>query len=120
MKENRDKYLEKILGLPLPNDYRNFIKSEGYKVLGDYEIFGYIEGMDIEQIPCVIGATKLYKQDYDKIEDNDLVISFDPFYNNPIVLNTQNGKIYRISNDKRILVARNFNEWLNSIKNKLE
>jgi hypothetical protein len=72
---NRINIIEKELNVNLPNSYKNFIQKTG--VISDErgEIFGYIENMDIDKIPCVIGATKLYKKNYKNISDKDIMFN---------------------------------------------
>ena len=117
--KNRVKIIEDNLNVTLPQDYKNFINQIG--IISDErgEIYGYLENIDIEKIPCVIGATKLYKQNYPYLLPEDIVIAFDDFRNSPIVLNTKNGKVYVIKNESKIEEASNFLEWLN-IYNKTE
>ncbi len=114
---NRVKIIEDSLNVILPQSYRNFINKVG--VISDErgEVYGYIEKIDIEKIPCVIGATKLYKQNYPNISSKDIVITFDDFKNTPIVLNTKNEKIYTLNDEKKI-IATNFSEWFNKTYNK--
>ncbi len=117
---NRSKLAEKYLKVKLPQAYKDFIDKIGYLVKGNYEIFGLSDDMqNLNTIPCVIGATKLYKKDYALITDEDIVISYDPLLNNPIVLNTKNGKVYLIDFEKRRLLAENFNEFLRKIETKI-
>ena len=110
---SRTKIVEDNLNVTLPQDYTNFIDKIG--IISDErgEVFGYIENIDIEKIPCVIGATKLYKKDYKNILDKEIVVSFNDFKNAPIVLNTDSGSIYAIDFDIKTLISSNFLEWLN-------
>lgn len=111
---DRVKNIEKNLQVTLPQDYKDFIETFG--VISDErgEIFGYIENIDIEKLPCVIGATKLYKKDYNNILDNEIVISFDDMKNMPIILNTENGNIYNINYQEKNKINSSFQEWLDS------
>jgi len=110
---NRTKIIEENLNVVLPQDYKNFIDDIGIISDENGEVFGYIEGMDIDKIPSVIGATKLYKEDYKTISDKEIVIGFDDFINSPIILNTEDGSIYNFNYDKKTLINSNFTEWLN-------
>lgn len=110
---NRIKVIEDNLHVTLPLDYREFIEKIGLISDERGEFFGYIENIDIEKIPCVIGATKLYKQDYYNIADSDIVINFDDFENNPIVLDTKNGAIYNVTFEQKTQINSNFKDWLN-------
>jgi len=109
---DRIKIIEENLSITLPQDYKNFIDDIG--IISDErgEVFGYIENIDIEKIPCVIGATKLYKKDYKNISAKEIVISFDDFKNLPIVLNTKDGSVYNIDFDKKTHISSSFAEWL--------
>ena len=110
---NRTKIIEENLNVILPRSYKNFIDDTGIITNDNGEVFGYIEGMDIDKIPCVIGATKLYKKDYKNISENEIIISFDDFENLPIVLNTKDGSVYNVDFDKKTQINSNFTEWLN-------
>jgi len=109
---DRTKIIEENLNVTLPYDYKNFIDNIG--IISDErgEVFGYIENIDIEKIPCVIGATKLYKKDYKNISAKEIVISFDDFKNLPILLNTKDGSIYNVDFDKKSHISSNFTAWL--------
>jgi len=109
----RVKAIENNLQVKLPLEYQIFINDLGLISDGSCEIFGYIEDIDIEKIPCVIGATKLYKKDYKNIFDQDIVISFDDLKNSPIILNTENGCVYLVSFDEKSQINLSFENWLN-------
>lgn len=111
----RVEFVEKELKIKLPSDYAKFINEVGY-LMDKIEVYGYIEGMEIEKIPCVIGATRLYKEDQENIEDKDIVIAFDSFENSPIILN-ENGEVYCVDFDERKLIAKNFAEWKKGVEN---
>jgi len=113
---SRTKIIEENLNVILPQDYKDFIDDIG--IISDErgEIFGYIEGIDTNKIPCVIGATNSYREDYKNITDNEVVISFDDFKNTPIILNTKDEAIYSICFETKTKISKNFKEWL---KNKV-
>lgn len=106
---NRVNFVEQELNVKLPLDYSDFINNIGY-LMDKVEIYGYIEGMDIDKIPCVIGATKLYKEEQSNIGDKEIVIAFDDYENSPIILN-ENGEVFRADFDEKILIAKSFSEW---------
>jgi len=110
---HRTKIIEDNLNVNLPQDYKNFIDDVG--IISDErgEIFGYIENIDIEKIPCVIGSTKLYKEDYKNISNKEIVINFDDFKNAPIILNTESGIVYDVDFNQKTQISSNFAEWLN-------
>ena len=110
---SRTKIIEDNLNVNLPQDYKKFIDDIG--IISDErgEIFGYIENIDIEQIPCVIGATKLYREDYNNISNKEIVINFDDFKNIPIILDTEDGSIYNVDFNQKTQISPNFTEWLN-------
>lgn len=109
---NRVQMIEDNLNVTLPKNYKNFINKIG--IISDErgEVYGYLEKIDIEKIPSVIAATKLYKQDYPNLLSEEIVISFNDFNNTPIILNTKDGKIYDLYHHKKKLIATNFLEWL--------
>lgn len=111
----RVEFVEKELKIKLPSDYAKFINEVGYS-MNNIEIYGYVEGMEIDKIPCVIGATKLYKEDQINIGDKEVVIAFDDFENSPIILN-ENGEVYCVDFDERKLLAMSFSEWKKGVEN---
>jgi hypothetical protein len=115
----RSEFVENALKVKLPPDYREFIDTIGLISDERGEIFGYNENIkDINRIPCVIGATLLYREDYPNISEKEIVISFDDYENTPIVLDTTTGKIYRISHTQKKLLSKNFKEYLKSFLSK--
>ena len=77
--EKYSEIVEDHLGCKLPNDYSNFLNSVGYGVVNDLEIFGYSdETVDINQLPCVVGATKLYRKNI--LADCEIAIASDDKY----------------------------------------
>ena len=112
----RSEFVEKKLNVELPSDYKEFIDSIGFISDERGEIYGYKENIkDSEKIPCVIGATLLYRDDYPNIEENEIVISFDEYKNAPIILNTKNGEVYLVSHKKKELISKTFKEFLHSV-----
>jgi len=110
---SRTKIIEDNLNVNLPQDYQKFINDIGLISDERGEIFGYIENIDIEQIPCVIGATKLYRRDYKNISNKEIVINFDDFKNIPIILNTEDGSVYDVDFNQKMQISPNFTAWLN-------
>jgi len=109
----RSEFVENALKVKLPSDYKEFIDTIGLISDERGEIFGYNENIkDTTKIPCVIGATRLYKMDYPNISEKEIVVSFDDYENTPIVLNTSTGEIYRISHKKKERVSKSFREYL--------
>ena len=108
----KNQVIENILNVKLPTDYKKFIDDVGIISDENGEVFGYTEGIDIDKIPCVIGATKLYKEDYKSISDKEIVIGFDDFLNSPIILDTENGSISNVDFNKKTQISSNFTEWL--------
>ncbi len=114
----RSEFVENALKVKLPPDYKEFIDTIGLISDERGEIFGYNENIkDINRIPCVIGATLLYREDYPNISEKDIVISFDDYENSPIVLDTSSGQVYKIYHSKKELVSKNFKEYLKTIFN---
>lgn len=108
----RTQVIENNLNVKLPTDYKIFIDDVGIISDENGEVFGYTEGMDIDKIPCVIGATKLYKEDYKNISTKEIVISFDDLKNFPIILDIENGSISNVDFNKKTQISSNFTEWL--------
>jgi len=111
----RSEKLALILNKELPNEYKNFIDKYGFYRKDGIEIYGFNESLDLDNIPSVIGATKLYREDYN-IKNNELVIYFDDYLNHPLLLNLDNGKIYSIDfKGNRNILFNSFNEFIENI-----
>jgi len=109
----RSEFVENVLKVKLPSDYKEFVDTIGLISDERGEIFGYNENIkDVNKIPCVIGATLLYRKDYPNISEKELVISFDDYENTPIILNTLTGEIYKVSHLQKELISKNFKEYL--------
>lgn len=114
----RSEIVEKILKIKLPSDYKRFLDEQGYLTVNGYEIFGITEEMkNVMAIPSVIGATNLYREDYELITEDEIVISYDPINNNPITLNCKDGKVYLVNFTSKKLLAQNFEEFLKKLEN---
>lgn len=112
---SRVKIVEDILNVKLPLEYKTFLLDRG--IISDKrgEVFGHVEGIETDKIPSVIGATKLYKQNYNNITDSEIIISFDDFKARPIILNTENANIYSIDYNEKIKIDESFNHWLDNL-----
>ena len=109
---NRIETIESALNVTLPNQYREFINEIG--IISDErgEVYGYIEGIDTNEIPCVIGATQKYSSTNTQITTADIVIAFDDYLNSPVILHTESGEILIIDiNGNRHHKAGSFDEW---------
>jgi len=115
MQETSSK-LEAELGIKLPNEYKIFINETGLISDGSLEVYGYIDGIDENSIPCVIAATKLYKNDYPLITEDELVIQFDDYLNKPVLLNINDRAIYSVDETQKNKIDSNFNVWLSNIR----
>ena len=98
-------------------EYYDFLNNYGIISQNGIEIYGLKKNLDNKKIPSVIAATKLYGN-YDLKED-EIVISFDDFYNCPIVLN-KNNEVFLVCLESRKKIFNSFNEWLKDIKNRYE
>ena len=107
--------IEYNLNIIISSEYKDFIIKYGL-ISDNFEVYGYIENIDIDKIPCVIGATYLYKETYKKISSNEIVIAFDDYLNSPIILNTDNNNIYCIKDNNKVLIETSFNLWLQKYK----
>jgi len=111
---DRISLIEKKLHVKLPLDYAEFISNQGYMTLRGQEIYGYDETfVDINKIPCVIGATFLYRKDY-KLPDHIIVISHTGFEDVIVCLDTVDNDVYEIDSSGEIKkVADSFKIWFN-------
>lgn len=114
--------LELLLGVSLPEDYREFINKIGYLSLDNIstEIYGYKPDFDIEKLPCVVAATKLNKEDY-RLQNYEIVISHTGFEDYIVVLDTVSGSVFELNltEDKKKL-ANSFAIWLSAMRSKNE
>lgn len=63
MQIKNSEYVEQLLNCQLPDDYKIFLNTKGIGIIDGFEIFGYTEQMKhIEELPCIIGATKKYRE----------------------------------------------------------
>jgi len=112
--------LELILGISLPEDYREFIDKTGYLGLSNIstEVYGYRSDFDIEKIPCVIAATKLNREDY-KLQNYEIVISHTGYEDYIVVLDTISSSVFELNlvGDKKKL-ADSFSSWLAVMQSK--
>jgi len=118
MKSDRVKYVEDSLNVKLPDDYSKFLTEYGDYEINGSEIYGYTEAyIDVEQIPCVIGATKIYRNDYN-LSSSEIVISYSGFEDLIVVLDTKTGKVHEIDLDgNKQLLANSFQKWFSQINN---
>ncbi len=106
--------LESLLGISLPEDYKEFIDSTGYLCLGNIstEVYGYKPDFDIEKLPCVIAATKLNKEDYN-LQEHEIVVSHTGFEDYIVVLDTVSGVVFEVNlSGKKKIIAKSFSDWL--------
>lgn len=112
--------LESLLGITLPDDYREYIDKTGYLVLSNIgiEVYGYRPDFDIEKIPCVIAATKLNREDY-KLQNHEIVISHTGYEDYIVVLDAISGSVFELNlvGDKKKL-ADSFSSWLAVMQSK--
>ena len=116
---NNCEFVENMLNIKLPKDYCNFLNKVGYYYKDGIEVYGYNKNFkDVTKIPCVIGATLIYRKDYN-LRPNYIVISSLGYDGIIVVLNSKDGKVYETSNGKTFnLVANSFKEWLKKIVTK--
>ena len=118
MQQNRIKIVEEALGVRLPEDYADFLVSKGMHESGGIEVYGYNESIkDVNRIPCVIGATRLYREDY-QLSPDDIVISHSGVEDEIIVLVTSSGRIFTVSHQGREEIAASFHEWFNGLESR--
>lgn len=109
---SRAHIVEAALGIKVPKQYERFLDKYGiYRAFG-IEVFGIDDTLlTYEGIPCVIGATRIYRKEYD-YPHRFLVLHYTGIEDEFICLDTENEKIYSLSvcfgNHK---VADSFDEW---------
>jgi hypothetical protein len=110
----RSTKLEALIGISLPEDYKQFIDKYGYLCLNNIsrEVYGYKLEYDINKIPCVIGATNLCKIEY-KLDHHQLVISHTGYESNIVILDTISGYVLEQNySGVRKKIANSFSIWL--------
>jgi len=114
IKSERVKLVENKLQVSLPEDYARFLEEYGDFEKDGIEIYGYTEEyIDINKIPCVIGATNLYRELLN-LSKNEIVLSYTGFEDYIIILDTKSGKIIETdSNRDDRVIANSFEEWFN-------
>lgn len=114
MSIDRISFVERKLGVKLPHDYAKFLTEYGDYEWRGIEIYGYNEYyIDINKIPCVIGATRLYKTDYN-LKDNFIVISHTGYEDWIVILDTSSGEVFEMAADGTINRRfKNFSFWFN-------
>ena len=111
---SRKSIVERALSIALPDQYALFLDQHGdYKAPG-IEVYGLTDDtIDMEKMPCVIGATKIRRRE-DKLPLRFLVIHHTGIEDEFICLDTANEKIYamsRVFGNRKI--ADSFDEWFN-------
>ena len=119
MSIDRVRFVEKHLKVKLPSDYATFLSTFGDYEMEGFEIYGYNEAyQDINKIPCVIGATKLYAQDYN-LDLHQIVIAHSGFEDFIVILDTKTNEIFEKSTTGKVNpIAKNFHSWFESIRSK--
>ena len=116
MSIDRIAVIEQSLGVKLPLEYAAFISEKGFDEVNTMEIYGYIEDMsDVNKIPCVIGATRLYRTLYD-LADHEIVLAATGYEDILVILDTVNGKVSEIGYDGRKCIASSFEIWRRGLK----
>lgn len=111
---SRKSIVEKSLNIKLRGQYALFLDKCGEYQAPGIEVYGLTDDMiDIQKMPCVIGATKFHRKD-DKLPLRFLVIHHTGIEDEFICLDTENQKIYamsRVFGNRKI--ADSFDEWFN-------
>lgn len=84
--------IEDVLNVTLPEDYKKFIRCHGAIDEDDLSIYGSWKGDQGEDIPSVIGYTKILRKSID-LPENYIVIH--SIGSDEILLDTDNSYIYQ-------------------------
>jgi hypothetical protein len=108
----RTEIVEKALGVKIPEQYAAFLEKYGIYDPPGIEVYGMRETLlRYDGIPCVIGATEIYRRTED-LPHRYLVIQTTGFEGEIICLDTEDGTVHSIGrylgNHK---VADCFDEW---------
>lgn len=108
--------VEDSLRVTLPKEYVKFIEEIGVYRGEYFDVYGYDESIeDVEDYPCVIGATKRNHKFYPLLPQ-EIMIHHDEYLNSIVVLNCENGRVYNIDFEERKEIAKNFDEWFDWLK----
>jgi hypothetical protein len=111
---SRAQIVQEALGIRVPQQYERFLNKYGIYEAPGIEVFGISDNLiNYDGIPCVIGATKLYRKEYG-YPHRLLVLHYTGFEDEFICLDTENEKIYsmsRYTGNRKI--ADSFDEWFN-------
>jgi hypothetical protein len=109
---SRKEIVEGELGVKIPPQYEAFLERYGIYDAPGVEVYGVTETLlHYNGIPCVIGATKIYRRD-DSLPHRFLVIHHTGIEDEVICLDTENGRVYSFSRDfGNHEIADSFNEW---------
>lgn len=103
------------LGITLPSDYVKFIKKYGAIDTEDLSIYGSWIGDIGDDIPSVVGYTKILRKSIDLPEN---YIAIQSIGNDEILLHTENGYLYQWHEDMQkilpIMEIDSFKEFLES------
>lgn len=110
--------LESLLGITLPQDYREFIDEQGYLIFSNIgmEVYGYSLDFDIDKLPCVIAATRMSQEDY-SLKKNEIVISNTGYEDFLVILDVETGDVYELNTSRlKNVLANSFSNWLSDLK----
>jgi len=110
--QSRKDIVERALGVKLPAQYAAFLEAMGDYTDFGIEVYGLTDDtIDVEKMPCVIGATKIYRRD-NRLPHRLLVIHYTGIEDEFVSLDTEDEKVYAFSRffgDRK--VADSFDEW---------
>jgi hypothetical protein len=109
---SRKEIVEQELGVKVPDQYAAYLERYGIFHTFGIEVYGISDDLSTyEGVPCVIGATKMYRQDED-LPHRFLVLQHTGIEDEFICLDTQDEKVYSMSWDLgNHKVADSFDEW---------
>jgi hypothetical protein len=107
----RKDIVEKELGVSVPDQYALFLERYGiYEAHGE-EVYGIHERLlNWDGIPCVIGATRLAREQ-DDLAQHFLLIHETGLEGELVLLDTRDGTIHLMAYGKIRKIADSFGEW---------
>jgi hypothetical protein len=110
--QTRAEIVEEELGVKIPAQYAAFLEKYGIYEHGSCEVYGVHENLlGYDGIPCVIGATKLFRKHYN-LPHKFLLIHETGVEDEIICLDTESGEVRAFSQDfGDRKVADSFDEW---------
>lgn len=107
----RTQAVQQALDVELPQDYAEFLETYGTYESEGAEVYGIDdEILDIEKIPCVIGATKILRKNAD-LPDFYIVVHHTGLEGQVVCIDSRSGEVVLVTPTSTEMLYGSFNEW---------